>query len=128
MIAASRDQEPAVGAERQAADEALVAAETADQCAGVAVPDFHGAVLTRRGDPPATVVGAERHGVDVSVVSPEGTKLPALLHVPDLNRILLAPRRQPPAIWAENHAQAWAGNPRPEGDTRPHLPVELLVV
>src|SRR5215471_18467956 len=46
MVAASRDQQPAVGAERQAADEAGVAAEAADQLSGVTVPDFHGAVLT----------------------------------------------------------------------------------
>ena len=57
VIAASRDQAPAVGAERHAADEAGVAAEAADQRTGVAVPDLHGAVLTRRGDPPASGSG-----------------------------------------------------------------------
>src|SRR5262245_59724764 len=52
-IAASRNQPPAVRAERQAADKAGVTPETADQLSGVTVPDFHGAVLAARGDPTA---------------------------------------------------------------------------
>ena len=76
LIAASRDQAPAVGAERHAADEAGVTAEGADQLPGAAVPDLHGAVLTRRGDPPAIVVGAERHGVNVPACVPGGSAAP----------------------------------------------------
>src|SRR5262245_11403458 len=73
LIPASRDQAPAVGAERQAADEAGVTAEAADQLSGVAVPDFHGAVFARSGDPPAILVGAERQGIDrATVFSLEG--------------------------------------------------------
>src|SRR5262245_37770788 len=77
LIAASRDQESAVGAERHADDEAGVTAEGADQLSGIAVPDFHRAVLPGGGDPPAIVVGTERQGVDLPAVSlravpPEG--------------------------------------------------------
>src|SRR5262249_46448459 len=80
LIAASRDQEPSVGAERKAADEAQMTAEVVDDLASVAVPDFHGAVLTPRGDPPA--IEAERHSVDVSFVSLQGSKRLAVLHIP----------------------------------------------
>src|SRR6516162_5149874 len=112
MIAASRDQEPAVGAECQAADDASVTAERADQGTGMTVPDSHGAVLAGRGSPSAFVVGAERQGVNVALVSPEGQKFLAGLHVPDLDRVPLASRRQPLAIRAERHAQTRTGDPR----------------
>src|SRR5882762_6357281 len=82
VIAAAGDQPFAVRAEGQAADEAGVAAEGADQVAGLAVPDPHRTVLPRRRQPPA--VGAEGHRVDVPAVSPESPQLPARLHVPDL--------------------------------------------
>src|SRR4051812_33048900 len=70
VIAASRDQTPAVGPKRQAVDEAGMAAERTDDRPGVAVPDLHGTVLTGRGDEAA--VGAEGHGVHITGVSPEG--------------------------------------------------------
>src|SRR5262249_7198784 len=75
---------------------------------------FHGAVLTRRGDPPASLIGAERQGVDLAVMSPEGVKLArgVVLQVPDLDRILLAPGCQPPAVRAEGHVQTRSGDPR----------------
>src|SRR5262249_43242225 len=126
-IAASRDQESAVGAERHAADEAGVAAKVAHQRTGVAVPDLHGAVLPRRGDPPA-IFGAERHGVDLAIVSPEGSEFLAGLHVPDLDGVLLAPRRQPPAVRAEGHVQTRPGNPRAEGEAGFLLLVQALLV
>src|SRR5262245_54132970 len=117
LITASRDQPSAVGAERQAADEAGVTAEVANYLSGATIPDLHCAVLTRRGDPPALVVGAECQGVDLPIVAPEGReKLPAGLHVPDLERVLLAPRRQPPAVGAEGHIQTRSGNPRLKDD------------
>src|SRR5262245_26796257 len=128
MIAASRDQDPAVGAERQAADEAGMAAEVEEQLAGAAVPDFHGAVLPRRGYPPALVVGAERQGVDLPVVPPEGEKFSAGLHVPDLDRVLLAPRRQAAAVRAEGHVQARPGDAPAQGEARFLLLVEALRV
>src|SRR5262245_33560586 len=124
MIAASRDQAPAIGAERHAGHEAGVAAEVADQLTGVAVPDFHGAVLTPRRDPAAIVVRAESHGVDVPVVSLKGPTRLAVLHVPDLDRVRLTPGRQPPAVRAEGHTQTRTGDPRANGgDTRFRLPV-----
>src|SRR5262249_8521940 len=101
-IPASREQPPAVGTERHAADKACVTAEGADQpvlC--VRTPDLPGAVLTRRGDPPALVVGAEGHGTDVPGVSPEGSQLVAGLHVPDLDGVPFASRHQAPAVGAE---------------------------
>src|SRR6516162_9219747 len=112
MIAASRDQEPAVGAECQAADDASVTAESADQGAAMTVPDSHGAVLAGRGDPSAFVVGAERQGVHVALVSPEDQEFLTGLHVPGLDRVALACCRQPPAIRAERHAQTRPGDPR----------------
>ena len=69
-----------------------MAAEAVDQLPAEGVPDFHGAVLSRRGDPPALGVGAEGRGPDVPAVSPEDLHLLGL-QVPDLDRILLAPRR-----------------------------------
>src|SRR5262245_9686567 len=75
LVPASRDQAPAIGAERHAADETRVAAEAANQLSGVAVPDVHGAVFACRGDPLAILVGAERQGVDLAVVlAPESPK------------------------------------------------------
>ena len=91
---------------RQGADEAGMAAEVAEQFSGVAVPDLHGAVLTRRGDPPA--VGAEGHGINVPAVPSEGLQLLAGLHVPDLDRVLFASRHQPLAVRAERHGQTTA--------------------
>src|SRR5262245_11071735 len=126
MIAASRDQQPAIGAERQAADKAGVTAEAADQLSGVAVPDFHGAVLTRRGEPFS--VGAERHGVDVSVVSLEGLKRLAVLHVPDLDGVRRTPGRQPSAVQAEGHTQTRTGDARAKGVARSFLLVQALLV
>src|SRR5437867_12059931 len=70
VIAASRDQALAVEPERQAVDEAGMAAKRTDYLSGVAVPDLYGTVLTGRGDPPA--IGAEGHGVDITGVPPEG--------------------------------------------------------
>src|SRR5262245_31331238 len=113
MIAASRDQAPAIGAECHTGDKAGVTAEAAEQLSVVAVPDFHGAVLPRRGD--AFSVGAERHGVDVSVVSLEGVKRLAVLHVPDLDGVRLTSGRQPPAVRAEGHTQTRTGDPRAKG-------------
>src|SRR5262249_56411430 len=85
-IPASRDQTGAVD-ERQAADEAGMAAEVPEQLSGVAIPDLHGAVFTRRGDPPAPRVGAEGHGTDVPIVPFEGFQRVTGLHVPDLDGV-----------------------------------------
>src|SRR5262249_26522760 len=115
MIAASRDQEPPIGAERQAGHKAGVAAEAADHLSGVAVPDFHGAVLPRRGDQPAIVLRAESHGVDVAVVSLKGPKRLAVLDVPDLDGVRLTSGRQPPAVRAEGHTQTRTGDARAKG-------------
>src|SRR4029079_18711647 len=95
-IAASRDQAPAVGAERHAGDDAGVTAEGADQFPTAAVPDLHGAVLTPRGDPPAVV--AERHGVNVPPVSREGLQHLAGSHVPDLDQLPLHARWPPVSL------------------------------
>ena len=86
-----------------------MATEGADQLSGVAVPNFHGAVLTSRGDPPA--VGAECHGVDLPAVSPEDLGFVVGLQVPDLDRVPLTPRRQPLAVRAESHVHARPGVP-----------------
>src|SRR5688572_14022210 len=71
VIATSRDEVLAIPGECEAGDEAGVSPKRADQPAGVAVPDLHGAVLPTRGDPPALGVRAECDGVDVAVVPPE---------------------------------------------------------
>src|SRR5262249_31889363 len=128
MIAASRDQEPAIGAECQAADEASVTAEVADQLAGVAVPDFHDTVFTRRGEPSAIADGAERQGVDLSFVSLEHVEFLAALHVPDLDRVPLTSRRQPPAVRAEGHVQTRSGDPRAKGEASFFLLLQGLPV
>ena len=79
----------------------------------MAVPDFHGAVLPRRGDPPTIGVGAERRRPDVPAMSLEGLEFPAGLHVPDLDRVLLPPatRRRPSGLNAMLNAicaaRAW---------------------
>src|SRR5262249_42569330 len=124
LIAASRDQAPAVGAERHAADQACVTAEVADERARVAGPDFHDAVFTRRGEPPAVLVGAESDGVDFSVMSLEGPKLLACLDVPDFDRVLLTSCGQPLAIRAEGHVHARPRHPRLKGEARLLLLVE----
>src|SRR5262245_47728213 len=111
MVAASRDQPSAVGAEPQAADDAGVASEAADQLSSRTVCDVHGAVLTRRGDPPALLVGAERQGVALAAMPPQGLKFHAVLQVPDLARVPLTPRRQPPAVRAEGHVQTRPRDP-----------------
>src|SRR5262245_695785 len=91
----------------------------------MAVPDFHGAILPARGDPPAIVVGAERKGVDLTPVSPEGgLEFLAGLYVPDLEGVLLPPRRQPPAVRAEGHVHTRPGDPRAKGAARFLLLVE----
>src|SRR5262249_37840438 len=94
----------------------------------VAVPDSHGAVLTRRGDPPAIVVGAERQGVHLPVVSPKGIQLLAGLHVPDLDRVPLASRSQPPAVRAEGDSHTIPRGPCLKRVTRFLLLVEALRV
>src|SRR5687767_3155649 len=113
LIPAPRDQTGTVD-ERQAADEAGMAAEVPEQFSGVAVPHLHGAVLTRRGDPPATGVGAEGHGTDVPTVPFEGFQLPAGLHVPDLDGVPFASRYQAPAVRAECQGQTPAAVLRAE--------------
>src|SRR5262245_39348268 len=116
LIPASREQPPAVGAERHAADQADVAAEGTDQAVlVVAIPDLDSAVLTRRGDPPALAVRAEGHGTDVPGVSAEGLQLLAGLHVPDLDGVPFASRHQAPAVGAERHGQTIAAVLRVEG-------------
>src|SRR5260370_7894361 len=77
LIPASRDQAPAVGAERDAADEAGVAAEGADQLSGMAVPDFHRAILPGGAAPPAIVAGAERPPLHLPPASPPPLPPPA---------------------------------------------------
>src|SRR5262249_54630630 len=114
-IPASRDQPPAVRAERQADDETCVTAEGVDQLASVAVPDFHGAILPARGDPPAIVLGAERQVVDLPLVSWEGFEFFAGIHVPDLDRVLSPSRRQPTTVRAEGHVHTRPGDPRANG-------------
>src|SRR5262245_3534677 len=76
-IADPRDQEPASGAECEchAADHSRVTAEAVD-CLGVAVPDFHGLILLRPGDPPTVAVGAERRRPDIPAMSREGPGFP----------------------------------------------------
>src|SRR5262245_39624016 len=115
MIAASRDQTPAVGAERHAADEACVTAEGADHLSRVAVPDFHSAIFPGRRDPSSIAVRAERQGVDLTLVSPEDLEFLAGLYVPDLDRVLLTARRQPPLVRAEGQIQTRPGDSRPNG-------------
>src|SRR5205807_801975 len=115
LIPASREQPPAFGAERQAANEAGVAAEAVEQRPAVAVPDFHGAVLPRRGDPPALAVRAEGRRPDVPAMSFEGVQLLAGLHVPNLHRVLLTPRSQPSAVGAERHSVRLVAGWEPEG-------------
>src|SRR5262245_7021124 len=115
LIPAAGVQTLAIGPERHAGDEACVTTERMDQGASVTVPDFHSAILTTRGDPPALLIGAERQRVDLATVfSLEGFKLIAGLDVPDDDRVLLTPRGQPPAIRAEGHIHARPGNPRLE--------------
>src|SRR5262245_13790609 len=80
-----------------------MAAEAPEQTSGVAIPDLHGAVLARRGDPPA--VGAEGHGTDVPTVPFEGFQLLTGLHVPDLDGVPFASRHQAPAVRAERDRQ-----------------------
>src|SRR5262245_35139585 len=109
MIAASRDQAPAVAGECQAADESGMAAEGAEQLTAYAVPDFHGAVLTGRGDPPTLGVGAEGDGADVAVVPPEDQEFLGGLHVTDLERVPLVAHHQPLPVWAEGHVQTHTG-------------------
>src|SRR5262249_49793842 len=117
------DQPPAVGAERQADDQAGVTAEGVDRLARVAVPDSHGTILTARGDPPA--VRAERQGVDLPIVSPEGgLEVLSGLYVPDFDRVLLTSRRQPTTIRAEGHVQTWPGEARAKRVARFLLQVE----
>src|SRR5262249_21056066 len=118
-VPAAGVQPPAVGAERQAADQAGVAAEAVDRFPGPAVPNLHGAVLAPGGDPPALVVRAERHRVHVPAVTPpEGLKFLAVPHVPDLDRVLRPARHQPPAVRAEGDVQARprSRDPRAEGE------------
>src|SRR5262249_19079521 len=114
LIPASREQPPAVGAERHAADEAGVAAEGADQSVlVVGIPHPDGAVLTPRSEPPA--VGAEGHGTDVPGVSAEGpAHSPPGLDVPNLDGVLFASRHQAPAVRAERHGQTIAAALRVE--------------
>src|SRR5262249_55494616 len=110
-----RDQELAVGAEREGGDASHVTAEAVHQRPGLAVPDLHGAILSRRGDPPATGVGAERRRPDVPAMSAETVELLACLHVPDLDRVLLPPRDQAPAVRTERQVESKPGGPRAEG-------------
>src|SRR5262249_5485612 len=117
LIPASRDQPPAVGAERHAADEACVTAEGVAQLSRVAVPDLHVAMLPGRCDPPAIVVGAERQGVDLPPVSLEGgLEFLAGLHVPDLDRVLLTSRREPTTVRAKGHVHTRPRDPRAKGE------------
>src|SRR5262249_4384079 len=86
VVTASGGQPPAIGGERQAADEPGMAAKLPDKFSRARVPDAHGTVLTGRGDPPA--VRAEGHGANVGVdfpaAPPEGGQQVTGLHVPDL--------------------------------------------
>ena len=70
-----------------------MAAEVAEQFSGVAVPDLHGAVLPRRGDPPASGSGLKATAQTSPLCPSEGLQFLAGLHVPDLDRVLLAARR-----------------------------------
>src|SRR5262249_10155726 len=123
LIPASRDQAQAVGAERHAADQARVTAEGVTQLSSVAVPDFHGAILPSRDNPPA-IVGAERPGVDLTLVSPEGMQFLAGLYVLDLDRVLLTSRRQPTAVRTEGHVHTRPGDARAKRGARYLLLVE----
>src|SRR5262245_23349381 len=116
VITASRKQAQAVGGgcERQAGDEALMAAGVADYLPGLPVPDLNGAVLTGRCDPSAFGIGAEGEGVDVSTVPPKGLQLLAGLHVPDLDGVVLTARRQEPTIRTERQVRARPVDPSPE--------------
>src|SRR5262249_58662269 len=114
LVPTPREQPPAVGAEGHAADKSGVAAEAAHQLAAVAVPDFHGAILTRGGDPAAALVRTEGDGVDFPAVPSQGSlQLLRGLDVPDHDRVVLTPRCQAPAIGAERHVQTrHDGGPR----------------
>src|SRR5262245_65769770 len=90
-----------------------MAAEAPEQTSGVAIPDLHGAVLTRRGDPPA--VGAEGHGTDDPTVPFEGFQLLTGVHVPDLGGVFFASGHQAPAVRAEGHGHTIAAVLRPKG-------------
>src|SRR5262245_24958448 len=113
LVPTPREQPPAVWAEGHAADESGVAAEAAHQLAAIAVPDFHGAILTRGRDPAAGLVRAEGDGVDFPAM-PSERRLQFLggLCVPDLDRTLLTARSQASAIGTERHIQTrHAGRP-----------------
>src|SRR4051794_7233831 len=87
VIPASGDQSPAIGTERQTADQSRVSAEAADCFPGAGVPDLHRAVLTRRGNPSA-IAGTEGHGVNVAAVSGKRSKFLSSFDVPDLDGII----------------------------------------
>src|SRR5262249_31777056 len=103
VVAAPRDQGPVVD-KRQAADEAGVSAKVADELPGPGAPDFHGAVLARRGDPVA--VGTTGDGVDVAVVPTQDQEFFAALHVTDLDRVLFVAHHQPLPVRTERHVHA----------------------
>jgi hypothetical protein len=98
VVATPGDQTPTIAAERDAAHQARVAAEAADQFAGLTVPDVDRAVFTRGCDPAALFVGTEGDGVHITVVSPEGLKFLAGLDIPDLHGVLRASGRQAPGV------------------------------
>src|SRR5689334_18690262 len=75
VIAASRDEALALGDERQAADEARMAAQRAPRLPGCRVPDSYRGVLAGGGEPAA--VGVEDHGTDVAGVPAQGFQFPA---------------------------------------------------
>src|SRR5262245_6586374 len=72
-IAASRDEAPAVGAERQAHDHAGMAAQRLPPLPGLGVPENDRGVLARRGEPAA--IRADGHSDDVAAMAGEATEL-----------------------------------------------------
>src|SRR6476660_2856744 len=105
LVPASREQQLAVGTERQAGDQAEVAAEVTNQLPAAAVPNFHGAVFARRGEPPALVIGTERRGPDFAGLPRQNLHVLGL-QIPNLDRILLTSGDQPLAVRAEPERHA----------------------
>src|SRR5262245_40811130 len=130
-VAASRNQAPAVGAERQAHYHAAVAAQPVPPLSGFRVPEGDRGVLARGGEPAA--VRAKRHRVDIPGVAVEGAQQAPGLGVPDLDGVLLGYRDQALAVRTERRAVPLAieahaklekgllGLPQPRGIPAPEL-------
>src|SRR5262249_49104995 len=100
-VGAGRNNPPAVGTERHAADFMAVSSEGQGFLALVPperrrIPDADGLILAGRGEAPA--VRAERHAAAPVCVSAQGEHLPAGRRVPDAHRLVFAARSKAPAV------------------------------